>query len=172
MVNCVLCSKPFKTITELHLQKKHGMSLRLYMTTYPEAKIRDDFDCNVCGVLVTHVKSPRAKYCKECSEQVNQINVRNNVRKYMARKKKLAIEFMRDANKDYGIQINQDSQTNDVRIDETHSAWDAMEGTSFKILGTFNERGLDEIGKNGHLKEFNNLMRLIDKEKNKRKRYA
>jgi len=89
----------------------------------------------------------------------------------MARKKKLAIEFMRDANKDYGIQINQDSQLHDVRIDETHSAWDAMLGTNFKILGTFNERGLDEIGKNGHLKEFNNLMRLIDKEKNKRKRY-
>ena len=170
MVNCTLCNRKFKTITELHLQKKHGMSLREYMTTYPEAKIRDDFDCQVCEVLVTHVKSPRARYCKECSEQVNQINVRNNVRKYMARKKKLAIEFMRDANKSYGVHINENSQHREVRVDETHSAWDAMEGTNFKILGTFPERNLDIKGKNGHLVELNNLRRGINKIKNRRKR--
>lgn len=146
------------------------MSLREYMTTYPDAKIRDDFNCEVCEVLVTHVKSPRARYCKECSEQVNQINVRNNVRKYMARKKKLAIEFMRDANKAFGIEIDESSQYGEVRVDKTHSSWDAMEGTNFKILGTFQERGLDQVAKNGHLREYNNLMRGIEKIKNRRRR--
>jgi len=140
------------------------------MTKYPDAKIRDDFDCEVCGKLVTKVKSPRAKYCKECSKEVNDINVLLNVRKYMAKKRNLNRELFRDANKEHGISIDPDDTVGETRIDATHSSWDAIIGTKFKVLGTLNESDL-KVGEDGHVKAWRRLKRQIDKIKGKTGNY-
>lgn len=41
-VSCELCGRQFKAITHTHLVKDHGMSLKEYMTQFPDSPLYEE----------------------------------------------------------------------------------------------------------------------------------
>ncbi len=167
MVKCEICKKKFKLITQIHL-KKHNTTLAKYKKKYPKAKIRDNILCINCNKVIENPQSARTKYCKACALKINQQNVTKNVRKFIDKKKKQKIKWYSEANREYGITIdNQDDIYRDVRIDFTHSQWDFIPNLQ-NNLGTITESSLNE--KNGRIIGAVKLEREIKKLRDKQKR--
>lgn len=153
MVKCLECKKEFKAIVEFHL-KYHKMTFKKYRAKYPNAKIIDDYNCERCDELVVNSKSKRAKYCRDCAKIIKNYQITMNSREYQRKNRLMNEKWYGDANKEYGIQVNENSPMADrVRVDSTHSQWD-VDASGKKTLGTFNERSLDVNKKTGRIKQF------------------
>lgn len=78
-----------------------------------------------------------------CSEEINRINVLHNVRQYNSRKKRFIQRSFREANREYGIDVNEDHTIGETRIDNTHSAWDYLPQSGYKVLGSLSDKDLE-----------------------------
>lgn len=164
MIRCNICKYKFKMITQLHLKKKHYMNLERYLKLYPNAKIIEDYKCELCEIIVDYRKSSRSKYCKKCAIIINKYNVLKNVRKYNKRKQKYIEKHIIQSNKDFGILIKEDSvDTGLTRIDNTHSGWDFIPKGQ-NILGTINENDL-KPNEDGRIPAYLRLKKLLDRYK-------
>ena len=166
MVKCLYCKKEYKVITQLHLKSKHKSNIKKYLKKFPDAKIINDYNCQVCDKLVINGQSSRSKYCLTCSEEVNRQNVLHNVRKYNQRKKTFIQRAFKYANQEYGLDVDDDFTRGETRIDKTHSAWDCLPYTGFNNKGTFNEKDLN-VGKDGRIKAAKQLEYEINRRKRK-----
>lgn len=170
------CKKDFKAIVEFHLVY-HGMTFKKYKKKYPEAPITDPYNCEVCNLLVDDSQSKRGKYCKDCAKIVKHDQITENARKHN-REKKLSLEkAYTQANREYGMMINESMPSKDrIRVDGTHSAWDHIPSYKWDkkkqryvsvpaqdIKGTISEKSLDVNKKTGRIKGAEQLRREIKK---------
>lgn len=138
---CEYCKISYKLITQLHLSTKHNSNIAKYQKQFPKAKIRPDYNCENCDVLVTHRKSSRAKYCPDCAVKINKLNVLYNVRKHNAKRKKYLERSFTIANLEHGIQVDEVKERGVTRVSPTHSAWDFVPNGQ-DVKGTVSERDL------------------------------
>jgi hypothetical protein len=175
------CKKDFKAIVEFHLVY-HGMTFKKYKKKYPDAPITDPYNCEVCGLLVDNSQSKRGKYCKECAKDVKQDQITTNARN-SNRKRKLALQKeYTQANREYGVTINENSSNSDrIRIDPYHAEWNYIPSYKWSekkqkyipmqdTKGTFSEKSLDVNKKTGRIKQAEWLRREINKEKRAKER--
>ncbi len=167
MVECRYCKNEYKVITPLHL-KKHNTTIKEYMKKFPDVMVRDPYNCEVCGKLVTKGTSSKSKYCPPCAEEVNRQNVLFNVRKYNRKRKRFIQQRISEANFQYGIDFDDPNSTSrQTRIDNTHSGWDYIPG-AMNTLGTITESDLKV--KNGRIRGALWLEKEMNKIKEARKK--
>lgn len=127
-----------------HLSNIHGLTNDQYTKYYKGAKLLS------------------------CSEQVNKENVLYNVRQYNARKKRYVQRAFREANFEYGIEVDDDYTVGETRIDNTHSAWDFLPNSGYKVLGTVSDKDLDINPKTGRIRGMEKLLYQRKKLKERR----
>ena len=155
-------------ITQLHLSAKHNSNIAEYQKKFPNAKIRPDYNCESCDVLVTHRKSSRAKYCPDCAIKINKLNVLYNVRKHNAKRKRYLERSFTLANLEHGIQIDEVKERGVTRVSPTHSAWDFVPNGQ-DVRGTVSERDLTP-NKDGRIPAAVRLRKQIQYIKDRHKR--
>jgi len=167
-VTCRECNKTFKTLNTMHL-KTHNLTLPIYLHKYPDANIIPDFNCEVCGKEVKKARSPRAKYCEDCSVEIKRQQVLEAVKKHQYKKKKEKDKHMykrlEEANSQYGLKYDE-FNSKQPRIDSTHAAWDYIPNV-MNIKGTFSESELD-TDRDGRVRAWKKLKYQMDKMKRPR----
>lgn len=154
-VYCELCKKDIsKFIGNNNSNKGHLMNVHGYTNDQYIAKFND---------LKKTVK------LLSCSEQVNKENVLYNVRQYNARKKKYVQRAFREANFEFGIEVDDDDTNGETRIDSTHSAWDYLPNSGYKVLGTISEKDLNVNPKTGRIRGLEKLKYQMRKDKEMKK---
>jgi hypothetical protein len=150
-VYCELCRDDIpksignNTSNDGHLMGIHGLSNEQYLEHYKGAKLLS------------------------CSEQVNKDNVLYNVRQYNARKKAYVQRAFREANFEYGIEVDDDDTNGETRIDNTHSAWDFLPNSGYKVLGTISEKDLGINPKTGRIRGLEKLKYQMRRDKEMKK---
>lgn len=160
MVLCYVCKNEYVVITPLHL-RKHGLTIDSYLSEFSQAKIRDDYKCASCDILVDYGTSSKSIYCKQCSIDINEMNISKNIRKYNAKKKRIMNSIYSSANREYSTVLeNMENNDTELRVDNTHSAWDFVPGMQ-NTLGTLSDADLS-INKNGRIKAAVALKKKIE----------
>jgi predicted RNA-binding Zn-ribbon protein involved in translation (DUF1610 family) len=138
------------------------------MEEFPNAIIREAFDCKICGDKIEKPTSSVTKYCPECAELSTRYNRLKNVRRHNAKKKKYIEAMISMANTEHGITLDDPNSINrQTRIDSTHTAWDWIPHGGQKVLGTMYKNDLN-VTKNGRIKAAVKLEREIKRMRKKR----